>query len=134
MNSIILLFKRFPLTIVTSLIILYLTFFKPVGLDGVQMMEGFDKLVHLVMYFTLCAVFWYESLKITLKPKFLYMALFSVVLPIVFSGLMEYLQYVLTSYRTGDFEDFIFNAIGVVLALFFSLLVTKPIMKRRVRK
>jgi VanZ family protein len=59
------------------------------------------------------------------------MVVFAVIVPIIFSGVMEYLQYLLTSYRTGDFDDFVFNTIGVVVASVFSLFVTRPYMVKR---
>ena len=123
--------KRYILTLITLLVILFLTFCKPMGLGNTSVTTGMDKLVHFVMYFTLCAVFWYESFKITLTPKKSQMAVFAVILPIIFSGVMEYLQYLLTSYRSGDFDDFVFNTIGVLAALLFSLFVTRPCMACR---
>ena len=123
--------KRYILTLITLLVILFLTFCKPMGLGNTSVTAGMDKLVHFVMYFTLCAVFWYESFKITLTPKKSQMAVFAVILPIIFSGVMEYLQYLLTSYRSGDFDDFVFNTIGVLAALLFSLFVTRPCMACR---
>lgn len=131
MKLVINLIKRYILTLLTLILILCLTFYKPVGLERTDTIVGIDKLVHFVMYFTLCVVFWYETFKITLKPKPFLMAMLAVVIPIVFSGVMEYFQYLLTSYRTGDFEDFVFNTIGVLVALLFSLFVTKPYMIRR---
>lgn len=134
MKFILTLLKRYVLTLVTLVLILCLTFYKPVGFERTDTIVGLDKLVHSLMYFTLCAVFWYESFKITLKPKRSLMALFAVIVPIVFSGVMEYLQYLLTSYRAGDFDDFVFNTIGVLVALFFSIWVTHPYMTRRARR
>ena len=128
MRTIVTLLKRYILTLITLLVILFLTFSKPMGLGHTNVPVGMDKIVHFVMYFTLCAVFWYESFKITLTPKKSLMALFAVIVPIIFSGVMEYLQYLLTSYRTGDLADFIFNTIGVLAALLFSLYVTRPCM------
>ena len=124
------LLKRYLLTLLTLLFILYLTFFKPVGYIPEDKVVGLDKAAHFIMYFTLCAVFWFETFRITLQPKPTLMAMLAVVVPIVFSGIMEYLQYLLTSYRTGDFDDFVFNTVGVIVALFFSLCVTKPFMAR----
>ena len=98
------------------------------------MIVEIDKLVHLVMYFTLCAVFWYENFKVTLKPKMRWMVIFAIVIPAAFSGAMEYLQYRLTSYRSGDFDDFVYNTIGVLLAALFSLVVTRPLMRWRNKK
>ena len=128
------LLKRYLLTLLTLILILCLTFYKPVGVTRTSTVIEIDKIVHFVMYFTLCAVFWFETFKITLKPKPFLMALFAVVLPIIFSGIMEYLQYLLTSYRTGDFDDFVFNTIGVLAALLFSLFVTRPYMLARRKK
>ena len=122
------LLKRYMLTLLTLALILWLTFCKPFGVEKQSLDIEVDKLVHFVMYFMLCSVFWYESYKVTIKPKFSFMLVFAVIVPIIFSGVMEYFQYLLTSYRTGDFEDFVFNTIGVVAALFFSLSVTRPLM------
>ena len=128
MKRVIFLLRRYKLTLLTLLLILCLTFYKPVGIVRTDTIVGLDKVVHFIMYFTLCAVFWYESFKITLKPKKLLMITCGVIVPIIFSGVMEYLQYLLTSYRSGDFDDFVFNTIGVLAALLFSLFVTRPYM------
>ena len=120
--------KRYLLTLLTLIVVLYLTFFKPFGYIPEDKVVGLDKAAHFIMYFTLCAVFWFETFKLTLKPKPFLMAMLAVVIPIVFSGVMEYLQYLLTSYRTGDFDDFVYNTIGVLVALLFSLFITRPCM------
>ena len=120
--------KRYLLTLLTLIVILYLTFFKPFGYIPEDKVVGLDKAAHFIMYFTLCAVFWFETFRLTLRPKPLLMAMLAVVIPVVFSGVMEYLQYLLTSYRTGDFDDFVYNTIGVLVALLFSLFITRPCM------
>ena len=126
--------KRYLLTLLTLVLILCLTFYKPPYMERTNMIVEIDKLVHLVMYFTLCAVFWYENFKVTLKPKMRRMVIFAIVIPAAFSGAMEYLQYRLTSYRSGDFDDFVYNTIGVLLAALFSLVVTRPLMRWRNKK
>lgn len=126
--------KRYLLTLLTLVLILCLTFYKPPYMERTNMIVEIDKLVHLVMYFTLCAVFWYENFKVTLKPKMRWMVIFAIVIPAAFSGAMEYLQYRLTSYRSGDFDDFVYNTIGVLLAALFSLVVTRPLMRWRNKK
>ena len=126
--------KRYLLTLLTLVLILCLTFYKPPYMERTNMIVEIDKLVHLVMYFTLCAVFWYENFKVTLKPKMRWMVIFAIVIPAAFSGAMEYLQYRLTSYRSSDFDDFVYNTIGVLLAALFSLVVTRPLMRWRNKK
>lgn len=120
--------KRYLLTLLTLIVVLYLTFFKPFGYIPEDKVVGLDKAAHFIMYFTLCAVFWFETFRLTLRPKPFLMAMLAVVIPVVFSGVMEYLQYLLTSYRTGDFDDFVYNTIGVLVALLFSLFITRPCM------
>ena len=120
--------KRYLLTLLTLIVVLYLTFFKPFGYIPENKVVGLDKAAHFIMYFTLCAVFWFETFRLTLRPKPFLMAMLAVVIPVVFSGVMEYLQYLLTSYRTGDFDDFVYNTIGVLVALLFSLFITRPCM------
>ena len=129
MKFIVTLLKRYLLTLLTLAFILCLTFCEPPKVKRTDMIIEIDKLVHLVMYFTLCAVFWYENFKVTLKPKMFWMVITAVIIPILFSGAMEYLQYRLTSYRTGEFDDFVYNTIGVLLAVLFSFAVTRPLMR-----
>ncbi|MBO5864524.1 MAG: VanZ family protein [Bacteroidaceae bacterium] len=128
------LIRRYILTLLTLILILCLTFYKPSGIKRTDTIIEIDKVVHFLMYFTLCAVFWYENFKVNLRPRVLPMAVFAVIVPVVFSGVMEYLQYKLTSYRTGDLADFVFNTVGVFTALLFSLFVTRPFMVKRSKK
>lgn len=128
------LIRRYILTLLTLILILCLTFYKPSGIKRTDTIIEIDKVVHFLMYFTLCAVFWYENFKVNLRPRVLPMAVFAVIVPVVFSGVMEYLQYKLTSYRTGDLADFVFNTVGVFAALLFSLFVTRPFMVKRSKK
>ena len=51
-------------------------------------------------------------------------------LPILFSGGLEVAQSTLTTTRKGDIYDFLFNALGVLSAVAFSLYVTRPIIKK----
>lgn len=37
-------------------------------------------------------------------------------IPALFSGLMEYLQSELTTYRAGDVMDLLFNMLGIIFA------------------
>ena len=134
MRLIITLIKRYQLTLLTLILILCLTFYRPPYMERTSKIIELDKVAHFVMYFTLTSVFWYENFKITLKPKMLWMVIFAVIVPALFSGAMEYLQYKLTSYRSGDWADFVFNTVGILFAALFSLLVTRPLMKLCKRK
>ena len=131
MKKIFTLLKQYLLTLMTLVLILCLTFYKPTGLEQTNTLANIDKAVHFLMYATLCMVFWFESFKVNLNPNMWWMVLSAVVVPIAFGGLMEYLQSALTNYRTSELGDFIFNSTGVIFAALFSLGVTRPLMRRK---
>ena len=133
-RSLLRIIKSYWLTLLTLAFILFLTFFKFNNVQSTETVILGDKIVHLVMYFTLCAVFWYESFKLNINVNTLRMLFPAVIMPAAFSGVMEYAQSTMTNYRTGDFDDFVFNVIGVLLAAVFSLLVTRPLMRRFISK
>jgi VanZ family protein len=58
------------------------------------------------------------------------MILVTIIFPIAFGGIMEYLQYAMTSYRTGDLMDFVYNVVGVLCAVVFSICVTRPLIRK----
>ena len=56
----------------------------------------------------------------------------AVLCPVLMSGAIELLQEYCTTYRGGDWFDFLANICGVTLATLFSYFVLRPwIMKRR---
>ena len=119
--------KKYPLSIVVLVVIVYLSLFKPPQSD-LCIVKHFDKIVHFVMYGGLCLVLWFEYFfthsRLNLRKVFLWIF----VAPLAFSGGMESAQSYLTNYRGGDFADFVFNSIGVIFAALFSVYVTKPLM------
>lgn len=131
MKFVITLIKRYKLTLMTLLLILCLTFCKPTNLGRTSTIIGIDKAVHFIMYSTLCAVFWFENFRLPNVPKLRCLLFYAVLLPVALGGLLEYLQSILTSYRDSEFDDFLFNTAGVLFAALFSLLFTRPLMRRR---
>lgn len=120
---------KYPLSITVLAAIVYLSFFKPPKVSF-ETIKYIDKIVHLVMYGGLCSVMWFEyylTHASTSKKKIVMWIFFA---PLLFSGAIEFGQSYLTSYRGGDFLDFVFNSMGVVLAALFSIYVTKPLMKK----
>lgn len=71
--------------------------------------ENSDKWGHLFAYFVL-SLSWLFSFYDYPKKKYLI-----VVLCIIYGIIIEILQHVLTSYRTGDYVDAIANTTGVLL-------------------
>ena len=57
MKLIVFLFKRYILTLVTSVVILCLTFYKPVGIVRTNTVVEIDKVVHFIMYFFIFLIY-----------------------------------------------------------------------------
>ena len=121
--------QKYPLSLVTFVVILYLSFFKPptFSFDTVKYL---DKIVHFVMYGGFCTVLWFEYFLTHAKVDVKKTVLWIIAAPLVFSGIIEFAQSYFTNYRGGEFADFIFNSIGVAFAALFSVFVTKPLMKK----
>ncbi len=121
--------KRYPLSLVILAAIIYLSFFKPPKTD-LNEIKNIDKLAHLLMYGGFCVILWAEYFMSHSKSNARNIFWGAIIGPILFSGAIELLQELTTEYRGGDWMDFLFNTLGVLLAALFSIYVTKPIMKK----
>ncbi len=74
----------------------------------------FDKIVHFGLFFTLCLFLVRPFKKLEMKG-YLMAALTSILL----SGLLEFIQHLLSSTRQSDIFDFLANTAGVLSALLF---------------
>jgi len=120
--------RRYPFSILLILLITYLSLFRPPKTD-LDEINNFDKFVHFGMYFFLSSLLWIEFFKAHKQDNTpLYHAwLGAFVFPIIYSGVVELLQAYGTSYRSGDWGDFIANSLGV----FVGSIVCYWIVKRR---
>lgn len=100
---------------------------------GVKLFTGFDKVVHVSMYLGTCSVFWLEHYRSRRRLARWTLALIAVVAPILMSGVIELAQAYLTTYRSGDWMDFLANSCGVVLALILSPLYRRAVHKLQTR-
>lgn len=108
--------KYYWTSIVLVLMILVLCFMNPPELPVEVSMSNFDKFVHFMMFSTLSGVvFWNNTFYFKRKISSLRLFFGSFVFPLVFSGLIEIGQEYLTSTRTGDWVDFLFDGIGTLL-------------------
>ncbi|WP_321519817.1 hypothetical protein [uncultured Bacteroides sp.] len=118
--------RKYPLSILIVLTVIYLSFFKPpkTPLDQVK---NFDKLVHVCMYLGLSGMLWLEYMK-SHRGQFRIKHIFigAVALPIVFSGCIELIQEYCTTYRGGDWFDFAANSVGVIVAGIIAYFFVKP--------
>lgn len=92
------------------------------SLDDVPLM---DKWTHILMYCGTCSVIWVEHLRryrSSSSPHLLF--LWAWFAPVMMSGLIEILQaYCTGGRRSGDWLDFIANAIGATLGYLLGYLV-----------
>lgn len=119
--------KRYPLSLVVLATIVYLSFFKPPK-TSLSEIDNIDKVAHVIMYGGFCSVLWFEYFLSHLKPRIRKIFWGAIMAPILFSGVVEILQELTTIHRGGDWWDFLFNSIGVLMAAVFSIYVTKPLM------
>jgi VanZ family protein len=91
-------------------------------------MTNFDKLVHLLMFLGLSgAVFFDHTRYLRRQIKSVSLLLGSFLFPVVFSGLIEIMQEYLTSYRSGDWEDFLSDGIGTFVGLTICFIINRKL-------
>lgn len=106
---------RYPLTLICVAAVWYLSMYR-VQPPPVHLFSWFDKLVHFCMYGAISSLVWFEHWRAHAKTLRSHAALGAIVCPIVMGGLVELAQAYLTTYRTGDWFDFIANSLGVCAA------------------
>ncbi|MBQ7878834.1 MAG: VanZ family protein [Bacteroidaceae bacterium] len=121
--------KRYPFSLVIIVAIIYLSLFKP-PTDNIPTIPYWDKIVHFLMYAGFCVVLWFEYLRSHPRINRIKMVLGAIVAPILFGGAMEIAQVLFTGHRSGDRYDFLFNTLGVLCALLFSIYVTRPFIDK----
>ena len=120
--------KKYPLSIMVILAILFLSFFQPPSLDDIPLFPGIDKVVHFCMYGGLSGMLWLEFLRNHRNGnvQVWHAWLGAVVCPMLMSGIIELLQEYCTTYRGGDWFDLLANICGVIVASLFAWFVLRP--------
>jgi VanZ family protein len=119
--------KRYWISILVIIAILILCFINPPQMEAPPM-TNFDKLVHFLMFLGLSGILFFDS-SFHLKQKvngWLILGA-SFLFPVVFGGGIEIAQEYLTSARTGDWMDFLFDSIGVVCSCLICLLINRKL-------
>lgn len=122
--------KKYPLTLIVIVIILYLSFFTPPKTQ-VDNIPGIDKLVHTCMYGGLCFLLWIEYFRIHRTINRRRMFIGGIVLPVTLSGLIELLQAYCTTNRGGEWLDFGANTLGVLLAAAVGYYILRPLLWKK---
>ena len=124
--------KKYPISLAIIAIVIYLSFFKPPSLD-VGKIPNLDKLAHICMYGGVSGMLWIEFLLNHRRYEdVLWHAWIGAVLcPIAMSGIIEILQEYCTTYRGGDWLDFLANTIGGTLATLVAYFIIRPWMVKK---
>lgn len=127
--------KKYPLSLVIIGAVVYLSFFKPPSTE-LSDIPYIDKVAHICMYFGMSAMLWLEFLRAhrrRFSPLWhVWMGAFFC--PVLFSGCVELLQEYCTTYRGGEWLDFVANTTGVVLASLIGCFIIRPQMARKRRR
>ena len=117
--------KKFWLSILVILIIFILCFMNTSSLPKVPM-RNFDKVVHTIMFLGLSGVIFFDSTRYLRSPISKTRIFWSVVIfPIALGGLIEILQADLTTYRSGDWFDFLYDVVGALIGWGIALLINR---------
>ena len=121
---------KYPfLSTIALLLLIYLTFFKPPSLDEPLFFEHLDKLVHFLMYCGVASALWFDYLR-THNNKMNKGYIIAFVFPILLGGVFELFQEYLTTYRGGEWLDFLANTLGVFGALAVARYVLQPLLNK----
>jgi VanZ family protein len=103
-----------PVFIAVIILLLSLSGAESFGKMNFMGLKHADKAVHSIMYFVLAFVLFYQNRAIINNSKKL---LVLAIIPLLFGAIIEFLQSWLTTTRKGDVFDFLFNIIGIVIAI-----------------
>ena len=110
---------RFSMLITAAIVVLSLA-----PMPEMEMLENVslaDKWAHMVMYGVLSLAIWLEYLHSHKQIQPVRITLLAVVMPIMLGGLLEVLQAYATSCRSGEWLDFVADAVGVAIASLMGL-------------
>lgn len=117
---------NYPLSLLTVIIICYLSFFTPPKTD-MEEIPYIDKIVHICMYGGCQPLVG----RISFPPSLHQLEASgtgAIICPALMSGCIEILQANCTETRSGDWMDFAANCTGVLLAALLAYYVWRPLI------
>ena len=124
--------KKYPVSLLIILTVIYLSFFKPPTTD-LNNIPNIEKIVHICMYLGMSGMLWLEFLRAHQKgdSPLWHAWVGACVCPVLFSGMVELLQEYCTTYRGGDWLDFAANTTGALIASLIGYFVLRPRMSKK---
>lgn len=118
--------KNYPLSLLCSLAVVVLSL-APIGAPEIaQDVPLFDKWAHFLMYGGLSFLLFYET-----KTHSLPLAVCLLLYTCLLGGLMEIGQATLTTYRSGEWMDFVADSLGALLGFALCLVFRKVCTARK---
>lgn len=84
-----------------------------------------DKWAHMLMYAGLTFAMWVDHVPILKRPLTFHFLLLMFIAPTALGGLMELVQAYCTSHRSGDWIDFVADAIGSFIMTLLCIYINK---------
>ncbi len=109
------LISRYTVSWLLIVLILFLSFFK-ISDPLMEDVPFIDKWTHITMYLVLSSSLWIEYLRSHTRICYKRLCIEVIVLPVVMGGVIEFIQGYCTTYRSGDWMDFIANSLGVAIS------------------
>lgn len=86
--------------------------------------EGFDKIVHLGLFFVLTVLIFNGLIRQSTNYQFKFSTIITIgFVTSLFGGLIEVIQWQYFTYRSGDWWDLFADTIGIAMAIFAFLLM-----------
>lgn len=116
---------------VIALVILYLCcFLPPNDIPEVESTIPVDKLVHFAMYFGFSGACFFAYIHLVRLFNYLMALFLCFVLPVLFGGLIEILQWKYCPGRSGDWFDLLADTLGALTVIPFALYYKKVHQKK----
>jgi VanZ family protein len=107
--------KKYPFSLLIAIAITALSLFPVPEIELAEDVPLMDKWTHMVMYAILTASIWIEYRRHHSKANPWRLILLGVLAPIAMGGVLELMQAYLTTCRSGEWLDFVADAIGTVI-------------------
>lgn len=117
------LIRNYPLTLFCLALVWFLSLLLVVPETPLNDVAFIDKWTHLVMYGGTCSVMWFEYLRHHEELVFWKLFLYAWLGPVLMGGVIEIIQPYFE--RSGEWADFVADAVGVTLAVGVGLLMKK---------
>jgi len=123
------LLKKYGLSLLCLTVIFILCFMKTSSLPAPPV-RNFDKVVHAFMFLGLSGVVFFDNtnyLRSAISNSRIFWGTF--LFPTLLGGLIEIMQAYLTTYRTGDWLDFLFDGVGAIIGCGIALLINRHLSR-----